>query len=183
LLSVKVPADAKIFINDSRTTSTGTDRQYFSRGMQSGAQYGYAVRAEFVRDGRTVSENKTIQVTAGQTANFDFTQGEASAQTAGSVVTQRPKTRTTLIVRVPTDAKLYLSGHEMKARGPVREFSTTELPAGSQWANYVIRAVIENDRQQQVREQTVSLKSGESRNVSINFENPASEQVVNKSTR
>ena len=178
LLWVKVPVDAKVFINDRPTTNTGTDRRYISGEMQSGGQYRYIVRAEFVRNGQTVSENKTIQLTAGQTANLDFTQGESRVQTAGSA-----EPRTTLIVRVPAEAKLFLAGQEVKTTGPVRKFSTTELPAASQWANYAIRAVIEKDGQQQVREQTVSLKGGESSDVSVDFETPATEQVANKSTQ
>ena len=55
LLSVKVPADAKVFVNDRPTTSTGSDREYISRDLQTGAGYNYTVRAEFVRDGKTVS--------------------------------------------------------------------------------------------------------------------------------
>lgn len=183
LLLVKVPAEAKVFINDQLTVSTGADREYVSRDLLSGPQYKFVVRAEFVHNGRTASENKTVQLTAGQTANLDFTQGEANAQTAGSIAAQSPETHTTLTVRVPADAKLYLYGHEMKANGPVREFSTTKLPAGSRWAKYPIRAVMEKDGQQQVREQTVSIKAGESHEVSINFENPASEQIAKKSTR
>jgi uncharacterized protein (TIGR03000 family) len=183
LLSVKVPADAKVFVNDRATTSTGADREYISRDLMAGARYNYDVRAEFVRDGQTVSEYKTVQLTAGQSTNVDFTQGGSSIQTAAAAEAPAAETRTTLIVRVPEDAKLYLSGQETKANGPVREFTTTKLPNGGQWANYAIRAVIERDGQQQVREQTVSLEAGESREVNINFEAPATEHVANKSAR
>ena len=33
LLSVKVPTDAKVFVNDQSTTSTGSDREYISRDL------------------------------------------------------------------------------------------------------------------------------------------------------
>jgi uncharacterized protein (TIGR03000 family) len=157
-LSVKVPADAKVFVNDRPTPSTGADREYISRNLQSGAHYNYAVRVEFIRNGQPVLENKTVQLTAGQSANLDFTQGEARVQTAAN-----PETRTTLIGRVPANAKLYLSSQEMKLSSPVHELPTTYLTTGSQWADDAIRAVIEKDGQQQVREQTVSLKADESR--------------------
>ncbi len=58
MLSVKVPADAKVFVNDRATTSTGTDREYVSHDLAAGARYNYNVRAEFERDGKTVTENK-----------------------------------------------------------------------------------------------------------------------------
>ena len=120
-------------------------------------RYNYNIRAEFERDGKTVVENKTIQLTAGQTANLDFV-GATQVQTADNA-----DTRTTLIVRLPADAKLFLAGRETKASGEVREFSTTRLPNGSEWQKYEIKAVIERDGHEEVREQTIQLAAGESR--------------------
>jgi uncharacterized protein (TIGR03000 family) len=187
LLSVKVPADAKVFVNEHATTSTGADREYISRDLQAGAQYNYNVRVEFSRDGKNVSETKTVQLAAGKSGQLTFAE-PAAPQTADNNATRTAEapsaeTRTTLIVHVPADAKLYLSGQETKATGPVREFSTTKLAAGAQWADYALRAVVDKDGQQQVREQMVSLKAGESREVTISFDAPASEQVANRNTR
>jgi uncharacterized protein (TIGR03000 family) len=170
LLSVKVPTDAKVFVNDRETSSAGTDRQYISRDLQNGARYNYEVRAEFIRDGKPVTETKTVQLTAGQTAGLDFTAGAASVQTAAVA-----EPRTTLIVHVPDDAKLFLAGHETRSTGPVREFSTNRLQSGSEWNTYAIRAVVERNGRQIVREENISLKAGESRDVTINFDALASE--------
>ena len=170
LLAVAVPADAKVFVNDRPTSSTGSQREFISRDLAAGAVYNYEVRAEFVRDGKPVSETKSVQLTAGQTANLDF----AAAATTAAV-----EARTTLTVHVPADAKLYLADHETQATGEVREFSTNRLPAGSQWATYAVKAVIERDGQPVVREQTISLKAGESRDVTINFDE-AAEKVATK---
>ncbi len=172
LLSVKVPADAKVFVNDRPTTSVGNDREYISRDLTAGAVYNYDVRAEFVRDGRPVSETKSVQLTAGQSANLDF----------NAAATAAAETRTTLTVHVPADAKLYLADHETQATGEVREFSTNRLAAGSHWATYAIKAVIERDGKPVVREETISLKAGESRDVTINFDEPA-HQVATKTER
>ncbi len=172
LLSVKVPTDAKVFVNDQSTTSTGSDREYISRDLAPGAVYNYDVRAEFVRDGKPVSETKSVQLTAGQSANLDF---DAAATAAA-------ETRTTLTVHVPADARLYLADHETQATGEVREFSTNRLPAGSQWATYAIKAVIERDGKPIVHEQTISLKAGESRDLTINFDEPA-QKVATKTDR
>jgi len=117
-LSVKVPADAKVFVNDRPTTSMGTDREYVSHDLRPGARYNYKIRAEFERDGKTITETKSVQMIAGQTANLDFTD-DSQVRTADNA-----DTRTTLIVRLPADAKLYLSGHETKATGDVREFDS-----------------------------------------------------------
>jgi uncharacterized protein (TIGR03000 family) len=174
LLSVKVPADAKVFVNDRLTNSTGSDREYISRDLRAGAGYSYKVRAEFVRDGKPVTEEKTVRLIAGQTSSLSFTDGAKQVQTADSGETD---TRTTLKVRIPADAKLYLAGHETKAIGEVREFSTNKLPAGSQWATYDIRAIVNRDGHEEVREQTVSLKAGQTREIAINFDTP---QVADK---
>lgn len=176
-VTVKVPADAKVFVNDRPTTSTGTDREYVSHDLTPGARYNYNIRAEFERDGKTVSETKSVQLAAGQTASLDFI-GEAQVQTADNT-----DTRTTLIVRLPADAKLFLAGHETKATGEVREFSTTKLPNGGQWQKYEIKAVVDRDGRQEVREQSIELAAGESREVTISFDSVASDNVAQTASR
>ncbi|MGD9724061.1 MAG: TIGR03000 domain-containing protein [Pirellulales bacterium] len=176
-LNVKVPADAKVFVNDRETTSTGTDREYVSHDLRPGARYNYNIRTEFVRDGKTVSETKSVQLVAGQSAELDFADGE-QVQTANNA-----DTRTTLIVRLPADAKLFLAGRETKATGEVREFSTSRLQSGNEWTQYAIRAVVERDGHEQVREETVTLKAGESREVTIGFEALASETAGQTAAR
>jgi uncharacterized protein (TIGR03000 family) len=175
---VKVPTDAKVFVNGRQTTSTGMDREFISRDLEAGARYNYEVRAEFARDGKPVTETKTVQLTAGQSAGVDFTDASPSVQTAA--VTE-PKT--TLIVRVPEDAKLFLAGHETRSTGSVREFSTSRLPSGTEWNTYAIRAVIERDGQPQVREENITLKAGESREVTISFDALANERVAETAAR
>jgi uncharacterized protein (TIGR03000 family) len=71
-LTVSVPTDAKVFINGKSTNSTGERRQYTSTGLQPAAVYEYRVRAEFVRDGKPISEEKTVQLTAGQTSSLAY---------------------------------------------------------------------------------------------------------------
>jgi uncharacterized protein (TIGR03000 family) len=159
-LLVSVPADAKVFVNGRATTSTGGERQYVSRGLENGQHYSYEVRAEVVRDGKTVSETKVAQLSAGSQANLSFTLG-GTPQTASS---SKPP-RTALKVNVPADAKVYLSGKETSSTGAVREFSTTSLTEGSSWNNYVVRAV----SQGVTKEQTVSIKAGETRELTFDF--------------
>ncbi len=72
MLSVDVPADAQVFVNDHATTSRGQRRTYLSRGLKPGAHYTYKIRAEFTRDGKVVTEEQTVQLTAGQTRAVVF---------------------------------------------------------------------------------------------------------------
>ncbi|MBI3467762.1 MAG: TIGR03000 domain-containing protein [Planctomycetes bacterium] len=72
LLQVRLPADAKLIVNDRLTRSTGALRRYRSRGLEPGVSYSYELRAEFTRDGRTISETKIVSLRANETAEVDF---------------------------------------------------------------------------------------------------------------
>ena len=72
ILTVTVPADAKVVVNGHETTSTGVLRQFVTKKLKPGEVYKYQVKTEFVRDGKTVSEEKSIQLTGGQTGELDF---------------------------------------------------------------------------------------------------------------
>ncbi len=71
-LDIRVPADAKVLINDHATTSVGEERRYVSQGLKRGAKYRYEVRAEIVRDGRTISQTKIVQLGANQRTDMVF---------------------------------------------------------------------------------------------------------------
>lgn len=168
MLSVWVPNDARIFVNGNTTNSTGSARNYISRGLQPGASYAYEVRAELVRNGKTLTETKQVTLVAGQRVNIEFGFEDDGVDNVAAKETPR----TTLTLNVPEDAKVYLSGKETKSKGTVREFSTTRLPAGGKWNDYAIRVEIERDGQRLTKEQTVSLAAGETRQVSFDFEAP-----------
>jgi uncharacterized protein (TIGR03000 family) len=160
-LLVSVPEDAKVFVNGRATTSTGSERQYVSRGLESGQRYSYEVRAEVIRDGKTVSETQTAQLIAGSQASLTF-KFSAPASTASSA---KPP-RTALKVNVPADAKVYLSDKETSSVGPTREFTTTALAEGAAWDNYTVRVVSNNE----TKEETISLKGGETRELTFDFD-------------
>lgn len=174
MLSVWVPNDARIYVNGNTTNSTGSARNYISRGLQPGASYAYEIRAEIVRDGKKLTETKQVTLVAGQRVNVEFGFEDDGADN----VAETPA-RTTLTLHVPEDAKVYLSGKETHSQGTVREFSTTRLPSGGQWNDYSIRVEIERDGQRLTKEQSVSLAAGETREVSIDFDAP---QVASTAT-
>jgi len=72
LLTVWVPANAKVFINDHETKTAGTRRRYVSYGLQSGLTYKYVVRAQIVRDGKLVEEVQTVYMKAGASEGLAF---------------------------------------------------------------------------------------------------------------
>jgi uncharacterized protein (TIGR03000 family) len=164
LLSVSVPAEAKIFINGTATTSSGSERQYVSRGLSNGNRYDYEVRAEITRDGQTVTETKNITLTAGQQVNVSFNfDGNQDAPVAGK------KASTKLTIHVPADAKVFLAGHETSSNGEVREFTTSRLAAGTEWNNYTVRVVAKVDGRDVTKDETITLTGGEDRDLTIDF--------------
>lgn len=165
MLTVRVPAGAKIMVNGLETSSTGEVRRYISRGLESGYTYNYEVEAVITRDGKEVTETKSARVRAGQSVamDFDFTDAtELNAQKEEA----KPATKLTLIV--PADAKVFLAGHETKSKGRVREFTTTKL--NSEWADYPVRVEFTQDGETMVKEEMVSLHVGDTRELRFDFE-------------
>lgn len=175
MLSVSVPEDAKVFVNNRLTSSTGTVRRFISRGLDPNATYTYEVRAEVIRNGQTETDTKTIKVGGGQVADLAF----AFDRTEAEHVAQQPL-KTSLILRVPSDAKVFLAGQETKSTGSVREFATTKLPGGGEWSDYSIRVELNRDGQTISKETEVSLSAGESRSVMIDFDATQVAQAVTR---
>lgn len=82
LLSVTVPAGAKVYINGRETQSVGSRREYVSFGLQEGKLYPYTVRALVLardnpvamqsRDQRWVWITKTVYLRAGDRVSLSF---------------------------------------------------------------------------------------------------------------
>ena len=167
VLSVRVPADAKVFVNGMLTRSTGAERRYVSNGLRPGFNYTYELRAQTERNGQMVEERKVVQLQAGQSAEVSFPlQGaeQADERTATKPI------KTTLKLNVPADAKVFLSGNESKSTGASREFVTTKLSPGQSWDKYTIRVELDRDGQKISKTETISLSAGESRELSINVD-------------
>lgn len=155
-----MPQEAQIYVNGHLTTSTGLERSYVSRNLVAGRPYIYKVHAQIERDGQMIEETLTAELRAGQTTElaFNFDQPQAA--------------ETTLKLQVPENAKVYLAGEETASTGPTRIFATDSLPAGQTWADYQIRVTIQRDGRAQSKVQTITLKSGDSRDLTFDFDAP-----------
>jgi len=71
LLSVQVPAEAKVLINGRPTQSTGTLRQYVSYGLQQGKLYPYEVTVILPR-AEASQVTKVVYVKAGEDRRLAF---------------------------------------------------------------------------------------------------------------
>ena len=158
-MKVQVPEDALVYVNGILTKSTGESRSYVSRGLVSGFQYSYEVRAEAIRDGKKVEESKTVSLKAGETLSLAFDNLQATnAQ------------ETTLTIKVPADAKVSLGGNPTNGEGTVRVFSTTKLGSNNEWSNYVVQVTVDRNGQTVTQEKNVTLKAGDNQTLSFDFD-------------
>lgn len=63
---VEVPADAKVYIDGKLMRSTSTPRVFHTPPLQADETYFYDIRADVVRDGKTVSQSQRVIINPGQ---------------------------------------------------------------------------------------------------------------------
>jgi len=66
-----LPADAKLFV-ENVPIPTGKTRTFETPALEAGRHYTYTMRAEVLRDGRTMSQEKRVDVEAGQQVTVEF---------------------------------------------------------------------------------------------------------------
>jgi uncharacterized protein (TIGR03000 family) len=161
LLTVSVPKGAQIFVNGAATRSTGENRRFVSRNLSRGYAYTYEVRAEMEVNGEKVERTKTVKMKAGQRHNLAFNFDVA------------PAPETVLTLNVPEDAEVYLAGNKTRGSGKVRTFRTTKLADGQAWNDYTIRVSVMRNGQELSKEERITLRAGDSRELTIDVANDA----------
>jgi uncharacterized protein (TIGR03000 family) len=71
-LIVELPADAKLYIDERPMKTTSGRRTFHTPALQSGQTYYYMLRAEVVRDGKPVSEERRVILRPGEVVREDF---------------------------------------------------------------------------------------------------------------
>jgi uncharacterized protein (TIGR03000 family) len=155
ILNVQLPEDAKIYVNDRLTSSTGDARRYVSRRLKPGKSYSYNITAAIERDGKQISVSKKLVMKAGEikSLEFDFEK---------PILTQ-------VTVRVPEDAKITLSGNQTSASGKVRRFKTMLKP-GQQWNDYTVEVSLERDGRTIREKRTLDISAGQQYVVDFEFD-------------
>ena len=73
MMTVILPkADAEVFVNDTTTTSRGTERLFESRPLEPGVNYTYTLKAKWKEDGKIVERTREVPVMAGHSFRIDF---------------------------------------------------------------------------------------------------------------
>jgi uncharacterized protein (TIGR03000 family) len=153
LLLVSVPNDAKVLVNGSETTSTGSLRRFVSRGLQEGATYDYTVTMVVDNVEKPIEETQVISVTAGELSKVSFEELELT---------------TSLTVHVPEESTVWLAGNMTDSTGATRTFETSALPTGSTWENYEIRVVTTHAGGEQTVSKVIDLAAGD--DVELSFD-------------
>ncbi len=163
LLVVEVPAEAKVFVNGNETQSKGGVRRFLSRGLAAGRQYEFVVRIAVERDGKPAEQTKVVALGAGERTSVSFVESTSS---------------TSLTLRVPADAKVWLAGNATAASGEVRHFETKNLRAGQAWRNYEIKVATTVDGREQVVSKTIDLVAGDRVELALDPAAPAAEATA-----
>ena len=69
---VKLPTDAKLYAEGRPLPQTSGERTFVTPPLPGGRDYTYSFRAEYVRDGETISQSKRVAVRPGQSATVEF---------------------------------------------------------------------------------------------------------------
>jgi uncharacterized protein (TIGR03000 family) len=70
-INVTVPADAEIWFDDNKTTSTGSVRQFNSPPLTAG-KHSYEIRARWRENGREVTQTQQVEVTPSAHVSVSF---------------------------------------------------------------------------------------------------------------
>jgi uncharacterized protein (TIGR03000 family) len=87
-VTVRVPPDAQIWVENQATKLTGGVRNFVSPRLTPGREYIYDIRAVWQQDGHAVEQARQVAVHAGAKITVDFTQPTAvqpaASPTSGS---------------------------------------------------------------------------------------------------
>ncbi len=71
-VTVKLPADARLYVDDVPCPLTSTTRSFDTPALNAGQRYYYTLKAEVVRDGETRTAKKRVLVEAGKQITVEF---------------------------------------------------------------------------------------------------------------
>jgi uncharacterized protein (TIGR03000 family) len=71
---VIVPTDARVWFGATLMPESGTVRDFVSPPLTPGEPYTYQIKAQWIDNGREVTQTRTIEVTANAAVTVDFTQ-------------------------------------------------------------------------------------------------------------
>ena len=157
-MTVRVPADTTVYVNDKLTKTTGTLRRYKTPAIQPGVTLSFKIKAVFKKEGKQSIQTKLVDLASGNSKHLDF------------VFATVPPPVTVLSLNVPENAKVTLAGNRTHASGPLRMFTTTSLKRGDSWEGYKIVVTTRINGKPVIKSKTIDLKAGDSVDLDFDFE-------------
>lgn len=87
---VKVPAEAKVFVNDYQMKSTSTERSFTSPELDRGRDYYYTIRVAVEKNGKTVEDSRRVLIRAGETSSLAFDNLDRPRDDGRAIVGTKP---------------------------------------------------------------------------------------------
>jgi len=87
-LTINVPADARVFIDEQPTTTTSGQRTFATPSLEKGYRYSYTVRAEVVRNGAVFTGTQRVSFGAGDQVRVNFSEREMTSTAVAQPVGQ-----------------------------------------------------------------------------------------------
>lgn len=163
MLVVEVPEDAMLLVNGRETNLSGTVRNFVSAGLSDDEQYDYTISMRVTRGGKVEEQTRTVSVSGGQRHVVAFAAPEIPA-------TPLPETvavTTSLTLRVPEGAKVWIEGQPTAKEGAVREFLTSALHAGETWEGYEVKVAMVVDGRSIKTTKRIDLVGGKAIDLAI----------------
>jgi len=187
MLTVSVPENATVTVNEHPTTTDGRVRQFMSEGLQAGYVYTYVVKVTYDQDGEQKTDSKEVKLRAGdvQQLSFDAAADDAAAEaseaikdgssddtdaadTAAAAVADEAVV-TVVRLHVPSDAQVTLAGNPTTGQGAVRTFRTKRLKPGQHWNDYTVHVVAHVNGREVSKEKTINVAAGSVNELTFDF--------------
>src|SRR5262249_53201070 len=76
-IRVRVPAGGELWFNGTKVSGEETDHKFVSPSLEPERRFFYEVRAQWQKNGRTVTETREVAVKAGAHIDVDFTKKDS----------------------------------------------------------------------------------------------------------
>jgi uncharacterized protein (TIGR03000 family) len=133
-VTVRLPADARLYVNGVLCPLTSAERSFETPPLRPGRRYSYTLKAVVSRGGEDLDRTHRIDVRAGAAVEADLRDGRFAR-------TARPESgsgRCQVTVLLPADALLYVDDVLCPLTTARRWFETPELAPGRRYA-YTLR--------------------------------------------
>jgi len=157
-IEVRLPSEAKVYVNGKLTKSSGDLRSFVSRNQKAGSKYRYEIAA--VLNGQRKVKEFTMRAGGTKAIDFDFS------------------ALTTVALQVPDDAKVVLAGNATNGSGKARKFETKRLTEGEKWDGYTVKVTVVRDGKEVVRKRTIDVVGGQTYALKFDFDQVDSTAVA-----